>query len=382
MLTARGLGEFAAANSALQMPFFNVVFADRQGEIMYLFGGRQPVRQGGSYADYAGILNGSDPRLLWHRTLRWTELPKTINPPGGFVQNANDPPWTSSFPQTIHPEDFPAWIAPLPMTLRPQHGAGFLLSRDRFTSAEVLAGKMSTVMLLADRLLPDLVAAAQASGDATAKQAAGILQAWDRTADAASAGGPLFERWYEILLANPATPRSPVFGSSYPAFRTEWKADAPLTTPVGLADPAGAVPALVQAAQQLVAQFGDAAVPWGAVHRDVLATRDPSFQTATPIADAAQSGTTNVFGPVRVVDSFPAPDGMHRFGYSGDGWVQLVEFTPAGAQAQVLLTYGNASRPGSPHITDQLPIFEQKALRPALRERSEVERNVVRREGF
>ena len=60
------------------------------------------------------------------------------------------------------------------MTLRPQHGAGFLLSRDRFTTAEVLAGKMSTMMLLADRLLPDLVAAAEASGDATAKQAAGM----------------------------------------------------------------------------------------------------------------------------------------------------------------------------------------------------------------
>jgi acyl-homoserine-lactone acylase len=114
----------------------------------------------------------------------------------------------------------------------------------------------------------------------------------------------------------------------------------------------------------------------------VLVTRDPTFQTATPIGEAAQSGTTNLFGPVRVVDSFPASDGGRRLGFSGDGWVQLVEFTPTGARAQVLLTYGNASRPGSPHIADQLPLFEQKALRPALRERAEVERNTVRRESF
>jgi acyl-homoserine-lactone acylase len=349
---------------------------------MYLFGGRQPVRQGGNYADYAGILDGSDPQLLWHRTLRWTELPKTVNPPGGFVQNANDPPWTSTFPQTVDPCDFPTWIAPRSMTLRPQHGASFLLSRDRFTAEEVLAGKMSTRMQLAERLLPDLLAAVDASGDATARQAGDILRAWDQTADAASVGSPLFERWFEILLADPMTPRSPVFGNSYPAFRTEWSSDAPLSTPVGLADAAGAVPALIQAAQQLTAQFGNAAVPWGQVHRDVLVTRDPAFQTATPIGEAAQSGTTNVFGPVRVVDSFPAPEGGRRLGFSGDGWVQLVEFTPAGAQAQVLLTYGNASRPGSPHIADQLPLFEQKTLRPALRERGEVERNTVKREKF
>jgi acyl-homoserine-lactone acylase len=62
--------------------------------------------------------------------------------------------------------------------------------------------------------------------------------------------------------------------------------------------------------------------------------------------------------------------------------VQVVEFTPAGARAGVLLTYGNSSRPGSPHIADQLPTFERKALRPALRDRGTVERNTVRREAF
>ena len=62
--------------------------------------------------------------------------------------------------------------------------------------------------------------------------------------------------------------------------------------------------------------------------------------------------------------------------------MQVVEFAAAGARAQVLLTYGNASRPGSPHISDQLPLFERKVLRPALRERSEIERSAVRREHY
>jgi len=60
--------------------------------------------------------------------------------------------------------------------------------------------------------------------------------------------------------------------------------------------------------------------------------------------------------------------------------VQLVEFTKEGAKASALLGYGNASRPGSPHITDQLSYFEAKTLRPTFRTRDEVERNKVSRE--
>jgi acyl-homoserine-lactone acylase len=55
MMLSRHLWEFIAANSALQMPIFNVIYADRDGQIMYLFGGRQPVRSGGTYQDWAGI---------------------------------------------------------------------------------------------------------------------------------------------------------------------------------------------------------------------------------------------------------------------------------------------------------------------------------------
>ncbi|MGA8655538.1 MAG: penicillin acylase family protein [Chthoniobacterales bacterium] len=48
MMLARDLPEFIRANRRLQMPFFNVVYADRDGQIMYLFGGRQPRRSGGT----------------------------------------------------------------------------------------------------------------------------------------------------------------------------------------------------------------------------------------------------------------------------------------------------------------------------------------------
>jgi acyl-homoserine-lactone acylase len=381
MIRAHNLGEFIAANSSLQMPFFNVIYADRNGDIMYLFGGKQPVRNGGTFADYLGILDGNTSQTLWTETLPWQALPKTIDPPGGFVANSNDPPWTSTFPLAISPAAFPAWISPVEMTLRPQHGATYLLSKPTLTPADVIAGKESTEMFLADRLLGDLIAAAIASGDPTAKQAAAVLSAWDRTADAASKGGPLFEAWYNIYLADPNTPRSPVFGSAYPAFRIEWSLDKALTTPVGLADPAGAVPALITAANQLQAAFGAVNVDWGTSHRVVLVTHDGTFTQTIPLTNAPQSGTTDVFGPIRVIDSFT--EGPLSLGYGGDSYVQVVQFDPFGpATAQALVGYGNASRPGSPHITDQLAVFEAKTLRPSLRQRAEVLANAVSTEKY
>lgn len=77
MVRAHNLQEFSAANSRLQIPYFNLVYADRHGDIMYLFGGRQPVRSGGTYADWLGILPGDSASAFWTQTLPWSQLPKT-----------------------------------------------------------------------------------------------------------------------------------------------------------------------------------------------------------------------------------------------------------------------------------------------------------------
>jgi acyl-homoserine-lactone acylase len=90
----------------------------------------------------------------------------------------------------------------------------------------------------------------------------------------------------------------------------------------------------------------------------------------------------DVFGPIRVIDSFPNPEARGALGYGDDSYVQLVEFAPDGPHALARLTYGNASRPGSLHITDQLPVLDAKTLRPVWRLRSEVEQHTVRREAY
>jgi acyl-homoserine-lactone acylase len=197
-------------------------------------------------------------------------------------------------------------------------------------------------------------------------------------------------------LSNPCTPQCPSlpalakdntinFYSPHPQFRVGWNASDPLNTPAGLANAAATVPYLICAATLVQAAYGALDVPWGDVHRIVLVTHDKKFQQQpTIVANDPQSGADDPFGPLRVIFRFPfqlpAPDGSNHFSAfaaaSGDGYVQLVEFTKKGAKAQALLGYGNASRPGSTHVTDQLPFFEEKKLRPTFRTRAEVESNL------
>jgi acyl-homoserine-lactone acylase len=383
MIRAHNLNDFIAANSALQMPFFNVIYADRDGHILYLFGGQQPKRKGGNWSQYAGILDGSDPSLLWSETetFAWSELPRAIDPPGSFVANGNDPPWTSTFPRSIDPASFPAYVAPQFMDLRAQNSALLLLSNGSLTPAQVLLGKESTHMLLADRVLPDLIAAANLSGNPLAQQAAAVLAAWDRNSDAMSKGAVLFEAWWVLVMNDPnlAKDNTINFYWAHPQFRAGWDPLNPLSTPAGLANAAAMVADLIRAAQLVQAAYGALDVAWGDVHKIVLVTHDPTFQKTIPLSDDPQSGADDPFGSPRAVFRFTF-DGIHYFGYHGDGYVQLVEFAKKGAKASALLGYGNASRPGSPHVTDQLPFFDAKTLRPVYRTRDDVERHTVSRE--
>lgn len=382
MMLARHLSEFIRANSRLQMPFFNVVYADRDGQIMYLFGGRQPRRSGGTYVRWSGIIPGDTSTTLWTDTLKWRELPHTINPPGGFVQNSNDAPWFSSFPETIKQSHYPSYIAPNEMEFRPQHGAIFLRSKRRFSTEEVTTGKMSTRMIMADRILPDLIAAARASGDADASAAAAVLEKWDRLSDAGSQGAVLFERWYNLYIADSNSPKDARWGATYPAFRVEFSPTSPLTTPVGLKNPAAAVPFLAQAARELQKQFGRLDIAWGDVYRVVLVDHDASYEKPVPLTNVPGAGSGEPFGAMRKIYYYPSPEPNPKFAYDGDTYVQVVEFTPKGAMAKALIGYGNASRPGSPHITDQVPYYEQKRLRAVYRTASEVEAHAVTRESY
>src|ERR1039457_6571508 len=87
---ARNFAEFEGALKKVQVPMFNIVYADRQGHIEYLFNGIVPRHKEGDAAYWTGLVPGDTSGTLWDEIHSYDDLPKVIDPPTGFVQNTND----------------------------------------------------------------------------------------------------------------------------------------------------------------------------------------------------------------------------------------------------------------------------------------------------
>lgn len=354
---AKSMAEFEGIVRQLHIPFFNVMAASGDGHTYYFFGGKTPRRTGGDYDRWSGPARGDSSALVWTDYLTYEELPHVMDPPSGWLQNANDPPWTVTWPLVFSPDSFASYVAPREMSFRPQRSALMQLADSSVTFDELVEYKHSTRMALADRLLPELVAVARSMGDGDAQRAADVLEAWDRNADAGSRGAVLFSNWVEQWFRT----------SNGRTFASPWRLDSALTTPNGLADPRSAAAALGAAARATVRDHGALDVPYGDVNRLRFAGKD----------FPGNGGAGDPFGIFRVAYYAPAQDGKADI-VAGDTYYQVVEFSKP-VRAKVLTAYGNATQPGSPHVGDQLELFSRKEMRDAWRTRAEVESHLESR---
>ena len=356
---ARNFTEFLAAIRPNQISGQNITYGDRDGHIMVFYGGNSPVRSRGDRAYWAGVVRGDSSSTLWTSLHSFDDMPKTVDPPSGWVQNANDPPWWATFPVVVHPQDFPPYIASRPMALRPQQSANLLDADSSITWEEFLTYKNSTHMLLADRVLRDLLPAAKASSVQNVRAAATILESWDRAADSSSKGAVLFTQWWNEYTGRRRGQR---------VYATPWSEQAPRATPDGLADTAVAVAALGAAADSVAKRWGSADVAWGTVNR---LRRDG--------LDYPANGAEGTYGVFRVLGfSQEDPDGKFT-ATGGTSWVAAIEFAKP-VRAVSIIGYGNASRAGSPHRKDQLALFARKEFKPVWRTRAEIEKHLEKRE--
>jgi acyl-homoserine-lactone acylase len=73
---------------------FNFVYADRQGNTMFVHNSLTPKRLP-SY-DWTQYLPGDDSRLIWHDYMAFDDLPQVINPASGYLHSANQTPFRVS----------------------------------------------------------------------------------------------------------------------------------------------------------------------------------------------------------------------------------------------------------------------------------------------
>ncbi len=363
---AQNWKQFEAAVRTLQVPTFNIVYADREGHVLYLDNGILPKHKtGGDYLKWSKPVAGDTSETLWTEVHSYDEMPKVFDPPGGFVQNANDGPWVSTWPRVLKPADWPAHVVnQTGMSMRAQMSVKLLEGTDKIGWDDFLSRKVTTTSLMAERMIPPLVDAIGMSNDPDLVQAKLLLNSWDRRYEADSRAALLFETWAKLFAGNALT------GTSN--FAVQWTLETALEAPRGLKDPARAVAMMKEAVGRTKTMYGAVDRPLGEVSRFKLADQDqPSL--------AGHGGLGNL-GIFRVMTWSPLKNG-ERQPVHGETWVSMVEFgTPM--KAVGLMSYGNASQPGSKHRADQLPMVQSKQFRTLWRTRAEIEAHLEERVEF
>lgn len=377
MSTSHNFKEYETALKRLQPPMYNLIYADKDGHIEYFFGGDVPKRATGDVAYWAGIVPGDTSATLWHEYLTYQELPKVIDPPNGYVQNTNEPPWDAAWPNNLDPKNYPPYTAPTFISFRTERSLHMLFEDKKISFDSMIQKKFSTRAELADRLLPDLLAAAAQYGSSHTKDAAAVLARWDRLTEADSKGAVLFYAWARQFMGPTLSVQT--------NFAVPYSLDDPMHTPGGLKDPAKAVAMLDAAATETMHDFGSLDVAWGKVMKFEINQQSdggvtkPRGAAIDGVSLPGNGGYGNL-GVFRVVTYGPLLDGK-RTPVHGDGYVAAIEFSSP-VHAMMSLSYGNSSQPGSKFHTNQLPMLEHKTMREALLNRKAVEAHLSQKESF
>lgn len=360
MVTAKNYEAFTAAMKRLQVPTFNISYADKDGNVEYIFNGIAPKRKSGDVAFWRGLVPGDSSEYLWTEVHRYEELPRVTNPPAGFIQNTNDPPWFPSWPTTIKAADYPPYMAPqTPESMRAQNALKMMAEHDRITFEKFRELKLSTRSLLADRTLPDLLAAAKGDAAADMQAAVRLLSEWDHIYSKDNRAGLLFEEWARLFagpgftgVANYKVPFDPANATS---------------TPTGIKDPSAAVKMLREAIVSTKAKYGALDRVFGEVSRFKLGD-----------VDVPGDGHVGGLGPFRVITWGPLDAAGKRYPQHGETWIGMIEFsTPV--KAYGLMSYGNSRQKGTRHRSDQLAHLSNHEFRELWMQRAQIEAHLSER---
>jgi acyl-homoserine-lactone acylase len=355
MMSAESLDEWLEVMRMRAHASSNFTYADVDGNIALYYNARIPDLPHEPTGDSAAVATSASD--MWRDVVTWERLPLYVNPPGGYVQQANDTPDFINLNVTLD-RDTVAQNLPDPrLRLRSQLSFALVHGDDRLSLEDVVERKHSPRMLAAERMVDDLLAAIDASEPTSELgRARRTLGAWDRTAAAESRGGVLFKAWFDTYIEVTDTLEH----------RVEWDSEAPASTPVGIGRPGRALAALRMAMEDLAEEGIAPDARWGDVHRVVRGD-----------VDEPVSGCEGGLGCFRTLSFTTLPDGR-RAANRGDGWVFAVEFgeVPRGYS---VLAYGQSRLEESPHHDDQAAMFARGEMKPILWTDADIEGAVIRR---
>ncbi|WP_372785659.1 penicillin acylase family protein [Phenylobacterium sp.] len=319
----------------------NTLFADSKGETALLLPQFMPKRD--KRFDYTKPVDGSDPATDWRGLDSFAETPHVLNPRDGWVYNSNDSPWSAAGPDSPKAADFPRYVDQAGDNPRTRHATRVLSARKDFTLQTLIDADFDPWLPAFDRQIPGLLAAYDATTDATLKAKLGppvaVLRAWNDRWSADSVPTTVAVGWGEALWAKVAPEAKAAGVKTYDYM-------------VQRATPAEKLESLAEAVDRLTRDFGTWQVPWGQINRfqrtdDAIVADFDDAKPSIPVPFAsAQWGSLASFGAKRY------PDTRNYYGSSGNSFVAVVEFGPR-VRARAVTAGGESGDPKSKHFDDQ-----------------------------
>ena len=308
---------------------FNFVYADREGNSMFVHNSLTPKRVSGY--DWTQYLPGDDSNLIWDSYMAFDDLPQVINPKSGYLHSANQTPFhvTAQGDNPIKTNYRIEDGFPTRMTNRADRGLELLAELGPISEQEFYAikhDKSFSKNSRSMRFINKLIALDLGAAEPLYQDAQQVIAQWDRDTNIENRGAAL---------------SSCVIGS-------EWLAEQK-----GLPEP-DAMSELIRCANLLMAKTGRLDPLWGDVSRHVRGDLN------LPVGGGPDT--------LRAIYGLGMEDDGFLTNVAGDGLYYLLSWDANGEQkVRGIHQYGAATLDEtSPHYADQAQDYVDEVLHDPL----------------
>jgi penicillin amidase/acyl-homoserine-lactone acylase len=345
---AQDLEEWLDAMRMRAIPSFNCGYADREGNIAYVYNAKFPMRVEGY--DWTQYLPGDTSETLWTEFLPFGSMPMVVNPDSGYVLNSNSSPFkTTMDSENPNPDDYsPTLGIETHMTNRALRAMELLSADDSITEEEFYAYKYDMAYSKNSQVAKgwQKILDAEPPDDPIVREALDVWRTWDLQTNPENTAAALC-----VLTIGSGSDNDPKASNLDETFAL-----------------------LKNNAESLKKAHGRIDVPWSEVNRLRRGDVNVGIGGGPDILHAVY-GFRVRNGQLEGLD-----ENGEVYGRAGDCLVLLATWDKDGnVHSRSVHQYGSAtSRPDSPHYADQVPLFVKRETKPVWMDEEDVRANLER----